>query len=847
MSIIKLSPENFQTYKLVANPKRVFASSSESGITGSVALLADSSPSIKSMDLRRISGNPLMKWIETTNFGLESPNALIEGVALHELMTFDFLRLLLFNEEFAAVAVVTGEKPGAQDYLDFVNKIPRAIEDDKRQEVLRCLPGARLDKNFNRKRTIKGALFPHYRYKYDNLEWAYTNYNSINFFKSSNTPDSSVMIYPAGTGSDGVNDINFYAPSSSFTFDFYIKPKIDKSLSVGSSYEAGTVLHMSSCYAVSIVSGSSYGQDGLPDGFRVLLQLSQSADISPRDISISGNDATSTYGDDGFVFISDDNSLKRDKWSHVTLRWPGASVNAGSGSIVVDGNTTREFIITSGSVMQPISVQSSIEDPNALFVGNYYEGSNTGAESISRFFNESVGESDGLTIFPGAANLDPTGIQFRHPLNAEVHDLKIFEKYKSDAQVESMRTDGISELSSDLLFFVPPFFVKETRNRHIFQTPFFQSTGKSDDPFNVALSFGVGGLEINSENFAREFVRKEYPRFYNMTSSMTDTSVYQEGLTSNDILYSSGSALKRLYSILPCDNPNFRPNYSLLETGSLEKSKFIDDFGIERLDLINLENMVSTEGLPVGLRSIEILPPLTFNQDGTPQPPVGLEYDEANLNLNKSSFAFQLQGASPEDPSVDPGNILTILQRTGDPDSNQIVMFDASNMLYGDRIIPNSLIIEDTKPFGVTGSFTFKLKDNGRGSIYRCDTHDGVGAEWSSIGNIIYEEGLIVIKSPHLSLFGHNDFKITFEGERSVYVFEVSIPLEENLHNSSSNPQYKPLSPSNNFNETADDFTYITGVQLHDNNLNIVGRAHFAQPYIKREEDRVVVKLRMDF
>ena len=847
MSIIKLSSENFQTYKLVANPKRVFASSSESGITGSVALLSDSSPSIKSLDIRKVNGNPFIKYIESNAAGNDE-NTLIDGVALHKLMELDVYRLFLFNKEFAEAAVhVGGPEPTAELYLQLVNSIPRAVEDDKRQEVIRCLPGARLDKNFNRKRTIKGALFPNYRYKYENLNWAYTNYNSINFFKSSNTPDSSVMIYPAGTGSDGDNDINFYAPSSSFTFDFYIKPKIDNNQTIGSTFEAGTVLHMSSCYAVSIVSGSSYGHDGLPDGFRVLFQLSQSADIAPRDITINGNLATSTYGDDGFVFISDDNSLKRDKWSHVTVRWPGSSVNAGSGSIVVDGNTEREFIITSGTVMQPISVQSSIEDPNALFVGNYYEGSNTGAESISRFFNETAGLSDGLTIFPGTANQDPTGIELRHPLNAEIHDLKIFDQYKSDDQVESMRTTGISELSSDLLFFVPPFFVKESRTRNIFQTPFFQSAGKTDDPFNVSLSFGVGGLEINSENFSREFVRKEYPRFYNITSSMTDTSVYQEGLTANDILYSSGSSLKRLYSILPCDNPNFRPSYTLLETGSSEKSKFVDEFGLERLDLISLENMVSTENLPKGLRSLETLPPLSFKNDGSPVPPLSLEFNESNATFNKSSFAFQLQGASPEDPSVSPGNILTILQRTGDPDSNQVVMFDASNMLYGDRIIPNSLIIEDLNPFGVTGSFTFSLKDNGRGSIYRCDTHDGKGAEWASVGNILYEEGLIVIKSPHLSMIGHNEFKITFEGERSVYVFEVSIPLEENLHNSSSNPQYKSLSPTDNYNETADEFTYITGVQLHDNNLNVVGRAHFAQPYIKREEDRVVVKLRMDF
>ena len=118
--------------------------------------------------------------------------------------------------------------------------------------------------------------------------------------------------------------------------------------------------------------------------------------------------------------------------------------------------------------------------------------------------------------------------------------------------------------------------MQESRKRDILQTPFFDITGSSEDPFNVALSFGVGGLEINLENYCREFVRKEYPRLLNMTSSRVDTAVYQEGMTSNDILYSSGSSIRRLYTILPCDNGKFTPNFSLLETGSLNKTKFID-------------------------------------------------------------------------------------------------------------------------------------------------------------------------------------------------------------------------------------------------------------------------------
>ena len=189
---------------------------------------------------------------------------------------------------------------------------------------------------------------------------------------------------------------------------------------------------------------------------------------------------------------------------------------------------------------------------------------------------------------------------------------------------------------------------------------------------------------------------------------------------------------------------------------------------------------------------------------------------------------------------------MTILQRTGDPSSNEVVFFDVSNLFYGDRILPNTLKIEDLNPEYSGNSFKFTLRDNGLGNIYRADTLT-TPATWSTVGNVFYEDGIILVKSPHLGFFGKNEFKITFQGERKVYVFEVSIPLSENLHNSSSNPQYKSLKPTPNFNEAADKFTYVTGIQLHDDNLNVIGRAQLAQPYIKREGDRVVIKLRMDY
>ena len=65
--------------------------------------------------------------------------------------------------------------------------------------------------------------------------------------------------------------------------------------------------------------------------------------------------------------------------------------------------------------------------------------------------------------------------------------------------------------------------------------------------------------------------------------------------------------------------------------------------------------------------------------------------------------------------------------------------------------------------------------------------------------------------------------------------------------NSSSNPNFDELKPSADSNEYSDKFIYITSVNLHDENFNIVGKANFAQPVVKRPSDSFVVKLKMDF
>ena len=87
--------------------------------------------------------------------------------------------------------------------------------------------------------------------------------------------------------------------------------------------------------------------------------------------------------------------------------------------------------------------------------------------------------------------------KFTNPLNAEIHELRIWKEYRSIENIVTGSKSSLSQLSGSLLFYVPPWFTKETRTRDVLQTPFQSFRTKTDDPFNVAFSFGVGGKLIN--------------------------------------------------------------------------------------------------------------------------------------------------------------------------------------------------------------------------------------------------------------------------------------------------------------------------------------------------------------
>jgi len=804
VSLFKLDKSYFDNFKVLAKPKRFFASSS-SGVTGSIPVFPGASV--------------MMKEVTTSTSDLTVDEDSIEA-----------LRLTLNNES------IDYEK--MDSYLAAVNKENGNIRNEKQMEVLRFEPSVKFTSDTIRKSVVENILFPHYRVKYGKAcNWAYTNYNTLNFFSASNgeVPTDSVLIYPA-TGSYK------YRPTGSFSFEFYINPRYHE-VSRGAPLHPGTILHMSSSYAVSLATGSAKDIDGYADGFRLMLQLSHSADINPSEAGAIGQSSSSPYD---FIFSSSDNSLRKNHWHHCCIRWD-RNVQDSTGSFVIDGETKGTFAIPyvalSGSYLQRATPSTTtragatvnLGPPDALFVGNYYDGPNSqdpsGDEDFTaQFFNPVAAYNDGLPNYyaptythdsPGSIT-EPNTFKFPNPLNAEVHELKIYNRYRTDAEISGSRHSGISDLDTEitggLMFYVPPFFVKDTNTRNVLQTPFQTARGSTDDPFNVPLSFGVGGHYLNLENFVKDLVEGSFPRLFALSGSTIDTAT--GWVTANNFLYKTGSIRKRNLTVLPNDNGLFIPNFSILEsvtvnTGSL--SLFVDDKGTKDLTLVSLKQLLPTGSIGEGLLGTE----------------------------TAGSISESMQGATPDDPSIPAGSILTIYNRTRDPSSNEISIFDASNLFYGNKIDPGSYVLKDTSVTGSGGRIAITTRDFS-GSLYRADCLTRP-AKWSSLGTVLYEEGISVVKTPLIPRFGVDQFSIDLVGQQNIHMLRIDIPAERGDLDLSTNSTYKNLSPSNQLSDKNINFSYITNVNLLDENLNVISKTNFSQALVKRENDRFVIRIKLDF
>jgi hypothetical protein len=785
MSISPILPENIETFTLETSPSKTFISSS-SGTTGSAYVFARRSHTEKEV----------------------YPLSLYSLSAFKDQDLSGFLKTAKMN-----AMSMSFNRSDIEAYMTALNQQQMSLRKLQTVDVVRFTPGFGTSQNMFRKGTLLNTIFPYYRHIYPSAQYAFNNYHSLNFISSSLFPSESVLLYPQNTTLSGnIITSGDYLVSSAFSFDFWIKPK-NTTDSDAFSYKPGTIMSVSGCYAISLVSGSSKDANGNPDKFRILFQLSGAANTPPYLINSSSLQAMS--------YMTDDNSLFKNTWHHVTIRWGTKDYNLGSGSILIDGNNRCNFVVTESALT--FKTVAGSDGPSVVSVGNFYEGTNTGVNSLSRFFAADTATREGLTQINANTSIDyPTNWNFTHPLNAEIHDLKLYNKFLTNDEITALRISGPTTLDN-IIFYVPPFFTAESPVRQmvngtggVFVTPFQTKTGTTRTPFSAELAFEMGGHYINLENFTREFVRNRYPRLIGLSGSVVAAPA-SFPQTVNTILYSTASIRRRSLVVLPCDNGDFFPNFKFLN--DKDKSYFHNDLNHEDLSLVSLREIYPTSSIYKGMQ---------LGASG--------------------SIANSLIGPDPEKPSSfgnSSGSVPTILQRTRDNTSNQVVFFDCSSLFYGQNIEPGSLMIYDSSLSG-SNKNPMILKDDEYGNVYRADA-TGSLATWNSVGNVFYNEGIVILKHPSLFFFGENQFSISFKGKQNIHTLTIDCIARSGQVTSSSNPSYIPCSASANVNESDQKYVWITDVLIHDDNMNVVMRTKLAQHFLKKTGDRVLFKSTMDF
>lgn len=780
MSFIKLQPENFDTFSLTLRPRAEFVSSS-SGITGSVRLIERPSAYLK----------------EEIALGERGTSTFREAPDLPNFV--ESVRSLMISEESRRDAL-------SRYYMLLVNALAENQKSNIVIPVQRITQSIDFDRNSITKSNIKNILMPQYRSVYTDCDYSYKNYHTINFFTSSTVPSDSAIIYP--------NIDNIYTLTEQFTLDFYINPRYLPDQ--GAAYSAGAILHMSSSFCLSLLTGSHKNADGQNDQFRLAIGFKHSANVPPSSIDTSVANGSRTFPQD-LLYVSDDNMLKHNHWHHVSVRW-GSRVNNAIGSFQVD-YLTSSFNFPSSSV-------TDTTIPQVLFMGNQYIGS----ADTRDFFNTTAQAVYGISNMSAMA-VDPVGFTFNSPLNAELHDVKIYKRYITDSEVSNNILTAPSLDTRELAFYVPPFFTNATvTTQSAFTTPIRTDSLVPYTPFNTDLSNQAQIFYPNVQNFLVDLKNLNVgrPRLYNLTPAK-DTSVVDTHAV--DHMFKNSYYAKRVYTILPNDNGLFTPNFSFIPTSSISTTyqPYRTSIGGASINLTGIEDASrvapgSLGGIPAGL---------TYNDFVSPE------------NYNNELTTAAQQGAYAA------GNLTTLLSFTGsnsrfaDRSSNLSTVYQISNLYYGNQIFPESFTLTSSGLTGSDGKINITLKDNGFGGLYRADAVTPAST-WATIGNLFYDEGLAIIKTPHLYYFGKDNFSVSFNGHQNIHTYTIDAICPGGEINSSSNPSYLSFPPTNEQNETADNFVYITGINIHDDNFNVIMRANLAQPVLKRPHEEFLFRLKYD-
>lgn len=648
-------------------------------------------------------------------------------------------------------------------------------------------------KKFGR-RMISGSLVPYYVTENQGKYFAVGNYFSLNFFTASCVRSDTAIAFPDfGTSPS-------YRVSTGLTIDLHINPRYTTD-GIGSSFGAGSILHLPGCYSLTMVTGSSRGPDGLPDKFKLLLALTQSADFDPRKVDLNVSNGSRT-GAQSYLFMSDDNILARNTWNHVSISW-SSQTNNGFGKFWVNGQESGQFTVSLPNIDRS-------DAPGALIIGNHV----TNSLDTGRLFNQAATTAEGLLPNNAYAAGDPS-LTLACPLNAEIHSLKIYARAISPDERTKNEAEDTSINEDRLIFYMPPVFMHESPIRQMPVTMFDKLLMSSSHPVNVDLMFGCGGKDTNIENFIRNATQfgqlAAYPRLFNLTASLP--SAYSDAERNfNTIYYGIQTNRKRNLTVLPCDDGLFRPSYaciaSLTNPATTIYKSYMSALDYSQINLTGIvEPIPATMPVPVGQ---------------TRQDPGG-----ARQQKDQGAY-YQVQYEDQEEYFIF-GTLI-----------------DVSTIHYGHKIKPGTFMISDSAITGSCEKVKITYVDDGKNGLYRADAQTAA-AYWNTQGLMYTNEGMGIVLSPTVPFFGKTQWDMTFDTDSSIHVLTLDVVVPSQVANMSQNPTYKSFPPTTGSDDVGTDFVYIDTINLHDNNLNVVARGTLSQPVFKRPDEKFLFRLKMDF
>jgi len=190
--------------------------------------------------------------------------------------------------------------------------------------------------------------------------------------------------------------------------------------------------------------------------------------------------------------------------------------------------------------------------------------------------------------------------------------------------------------------------------------------------------------------------------------------------------------------------------------------------------------------------------------------------------------------------------LLPLSQLESNFNENCSVIFGISTQLFNKKIKNESVTIKDVD-LSMSSGLKVTFKDSRLGSIYRANSNTP-HATWNTSGNILYNEGFLTLMHPSMFNFGKTNFEISFTSHTNLNVFELNLPSHSGETNRSSNASYQEdmKLDKSSFNND-EDFVYITDIDLHDENLNVVASVKLSQPFAKKDSDNVLFRVKMDF